>query len=83
MQIINNPSEFKSVLRKTTRVIFQSEDLRIEANKIHNRDSRRYFQLKYYYLINNVWQPFSTFVSNTVIDCLNDLDYQFKVFKLC
>lgn len=83
MQIITNPSEFKSVLRKTTRVIFQSDDLRIEAKKVHNKDSRRSFELKYYNLIDNVWQPFSTFVSNTVVDCLNDIDYQFKVFKLC
>lgn len=83
MQIITNPSEFKSVLRKTTRVIFQSDDLRIEAKKVHNKDSRRNFELKYYYLIDNVWQPFSTFVSNTVVDCLNDLDYEFKLFKLC
>lgn len=83
MQIITNPSEFKSVLRKTTRVIFQSDDLRIEAKKVHNKDSRRNFELKYYYLIDNVWQPFSTFVSNTVVDCLNDLDYEFKTFKLC
>ena len=83
MQIITNPSEFKSVLRKTTRVIFQSDDLRIEAKKVHNKDSRRNFELKYYYLIDNVWQPFSTFVSNTVVDCLNDLDYEFKTFKIC
>lgn len=83
MQIINNPSQYKATLLKTTRVIFQGNDLRIEANKIHNRDSRRYFQLKYYYLIDNVWQPFSTFVSNTVVDCLNDVDYQFKTFKIC
>lgn len=83
MQTTNNPQEFKKVITKTTRVIFQSNDLRIEARKVHNRDSRRYFQLKYYYLIGNAWKPFSTFVSNTVIDCIADLDYQFKIFKVC
>lgn len=82
MQTINNPKQFKTELSKTTRIIFQARELKIEARKVHNRDSRRYFQLKYYYLVDNVWKPFSTFVSNTVIDCLNGLDYQFKIFKL-
>jgi len=82
MKITNKPSEFKAILTKTTRVIFQGDDLRIEARKVHNGDMRRNFQLKYYRLVNNVWQRFSTFVSNTVIDCLNDVDYQFKIFKL-
>jgi len=82
MQITNKPSEFKAILTKTTRVIFQGDDLRIEARKVHNRDCRRYFQLKYYHLVGGIRQDFSTFVSNTVIDCLNDVDYQFKVFKV-
>lgn len=82
MKTTNNPSEFKSTLLKTTRVIFQSDELRVEARKVHNGDRRRNFQLKYYRLAGNVWQDFSTFVSNTVVDCLNDIDYQFKVFKV-
>lgn len=83
MQTTNSPQQFKRELLKTTRIIFQDQDLRIEARKVHNRDSRRHYQLRYYHLVGNVWQSFSTFVSNTVVDCLNDLDYQFKVFKLC
>jgi len=82
MHITSKPSEFKAILTKTTRVIFQGNDLRIEAKKIHNRDSRRNFEIKYYHLVGNVWQSFSTFVSNTVVDCLNDIEYQFKVFKV-
>jgi len=82
MHITSKPSEFKAILLKTTRVIFQSNDLRIEARKVHNRDCRRYFQLKYYHLVNDVWQDFSTFVSNTIVDCLNDIEYQFKVFNV-
>ncbi len=80
MQITNKPSEFKATLLKTTRVIFQGNDLRIEAKKVHSRDSRRNFEIKYYHLVGDVWQMFSTFVSNTVVDCLNDIEYQFKVF---
>jgi hypothetical protein len=82
MHITNKPSEFKAILLRTTRVIFQGNDLRIEAKKVHNRDSRRNFEIKYYHLVGNVWQSFSTFVSNTVVDCLNDIEYQFKVFKV-
>jgi len=82
MQITSKPSEFKAILLKTTRVIFQGNGLRIEARKVHNRDSRRSFEINYYHLVGNVWQRFSTFVSNTVIDCLNDVEYQFKVFKI-
>jgi len=82
MHITSKPSEFKAILTKTTRVIFQGNDLRIEAKKVHNRDSRRNFEIKYYHLVGNVWQSFSTFVSNTVVDCLNDIEYQFKVFKV-
>lgn len=82
MKTTNNPSEFKATLLKTTRVIFQSDELRVEAKKVHNKDSRRHFQLKYYRLVGNVWQDFSTFVSNTVVECLNDIDYQFKIFKV-
>jgi hypothetical protein len=41
MQITSKPSEYKAILLKTTRVIFQGNDLRIEAKKVHNRDSRR------------------------------------------
>jgi hypothetical protein len=82
MHITSKPSEFKAILLKTTRVIFQSDELRVEAKKVHNRDSRRNFEIKYYHLVDNVWQDFSTFVSNTVLDCLNDVDYQFKTFKI-
>ena len=82
MQTINNPKQFKTELTKTTRIIFQAEQLRIEARKVHNKDSKRGIQLRYYHLKDNVWQPFSTFVSNAVVDCLADLDYQFKTFKL-
>ena len=82
MHITSKPSEFKAILTKTTRVIFQGDELRVEAKKVHNRDSRRNFEIKYYRLVGNVWQRFSTFVSNTVIDCLNDVEYQFKVFKV-
>lgn len=83
MQFINNPKQFKTELSKTTRIIFQARELRIEARKVHNKDSKRGIQLRYYHLVNNVWQPFSTFVSNAVIDCIADLDYQFKIFKVC
>ena len=82
MQTINNPKQFKTELSKTTRIIFQAEQLRIEARKVHNKDSKRGIQLRYYYLKDNVWQPFSTFVSNAVADCFSDLDYQFKIFKI-
>lgn len=82
MQTTNNPQQFKKELTKTTRVIFQGSELRIEAKKIHHKDSRRSIQLKYYHLVGNVWVSFSTFISNAVVDCIADLDYEFKVFKL-
>lgn len=82
MKTTNSPSEFKATLLKTTRVIFQSDELRVEARRVNNGDRRRSFQLRYYHLVEDIWQDFSTFASNTVVDCLNDIDYQFKIFRI-
>lgn len=82
MRKLTNPTQFKEALLKTSKVSFEDESLKIEANRINEKNSKRAIQLRYFHLINGIWQSFAIFVSPNVKDCLEDVSGEFRLYGI-
>lgn len=82
MKKLTNPNDFTHALLNSSKVCFESEQLRVEANRINEKNSRRAVQLRYFHRIGGLWKAFATFVSPSNTDCIDDVIGEFKVFGI-
>lgn len=80
MELLNNANDFIQTLKKTSKVMYQSSNLKAIVDRINPNNSKRQLRVQYYYANGGVWVKFSEFVSPSVKDVIDDFISEQKIY---
>ena len=80
MKLFNTPTDFIKTLKKTSKVMYQSSNLKAIVDRINPKNSRRELRIRYEYFNGEKWVEFSTFCSPSVIDIITDFSNEQKLY---
>lgn len=80
MKLFNTPSDFINTLKRTSKVMYQSSNLKAIVDRINPNNSKRQLRVQYYYSNGSGWVKFSEFVSPSVSDIITDFISEQKIY---
>ena len=82
MKLLTNANEFIQTLKKTSKVMYQSSNLKAIVDRINANNSKRELRIRYEYFNGLKWVGFSTFCSPSVNDIIVDFKNEQKIYDL-
>lgn len=80
MKLLTNATDFIQTLKKTSKVMYQSSNLKAIVDRINPNNSKRQLRVQYYYANGSNWVKFSEFVSPSVSDIITDFISEQKIY---
>lgn len=80
MKLLTNATDFINTLKKTSKVMYQSSNLKAIVDRINPKNSRRELRIKYEYFNGEKWIEYSTFCSPSISDIIADFSTEQKIY---
>lgn len=80
MKLLTNANDFIQTLKRTSKVMYQSSQLKAVVDRINPTNSKRQLRVQYYYSNGSGWVKFSEFVSPSVMDIITDFISEQKIY---
>jgi hypothetical protein len=81
MQLLTTKLDFLSTFLKTSSVRYVGKSLQIQVSMIDSSKATRSYLLNYFHLIDDKWTKFSSFVSPSKKECLDDIKYELNSYS--
>ena len=80
MKLLTNATDFINTLKKTSKVMYQSSNLKAIVDRINANNSKRELRIRYEYFNGEQWVKFSTFCSPSLSDIILDFSNEQKLY---
>lgn len=80
MKLLTDAKEFINTLKRTSKVSYQSNNLKAIVKRIEEKNSKRQLLIKYFYWGGLNWIGFSEFASHSVQDIINDFKTEQEIY---